>query len=97
MGVHESQSRFYENILGRSKEFWTYFYEDVQATFPQFNEVSFNSFYKAINKVEPSLIRIEADELTYSIHIIIRYEIERALMNNEITVDELPDVCKKKY
>lgn len=97
MGVHESQSRFYENILGRSKEFWTYFYEDVQATFPQFNEVSFNSFYKAINKVEPSLIRIEADELTYSIHIIIRYEIERALMNNEITVDELPDVWNKKY
>ena len=97
MGIHESQSRYYENILGRSKEFWSYFYPEVQKRFPQFEGVTLEEFYKAINKVEPSLIRIEADELTYSIHIIIRYELERALMNDEITVDELPAVWNKKY
>ncbi len=90
MGIHESQSRYYENILGRSKEFWSYFYPEVQKRFPQFEGVTLEEFYKAINKVEPSLIRIEADELTYSIHIIIRYELERALMNDEITVGVEP-------
>ena len=97
MGIHESQSRYYENILGRSKEFWSYFYPEVQKRFPQFEGVTLEEFYKAINKVEPSLIRTEADELTYSIHIIIRYELERALMNDEITVEELPAAWNKKY
>ncbi len=97
MGVHESQSRYYENILGRSKEFWAYFYPEAQKRFPQFEGVNLEDFYKAINKVEPSLIRTEADELTYSIHIIIRYELERAFMNNEITVEELPAAWNEKY
>lgn len=97
MGVHESQSRFYENILGRSREFWEYFYPEVKERFSQFKDTSFEEFYKGINKVEPSLIRTEADELTYSLHIIIRYELERELLNNKITVDELPLKWKEKY
>lgn len=97
MGLHESQSRFYENILGRSKAFWKYFYPEAQKRFPQFNGVSFEEFYDGINYVEPSLIRTEADELTYGLHIIIRYEIERMIINDEITVDELPEVWNKKY
>lgn len=97
MGVHESQSRFYENILGRSKEFWTYFYPEVVNRFPQFESVSFEDFYKGINIVKPSLIRTESDELTYSIHIIIRYEIEKALINDEIKVEELPQIWNEKY
>ena len=97
MGIHESQSRYYENILGRSKNFWTYFYPEFQKTFPEFKDVTLEKFYKGINKVQPSLIRIEADELTYSLHIIIRYELERAILNGELSIDELPKAWNKKY
>lgn len=97
MGIHESQSRFYENIIGRSKEFWSYFYPEAQKRFEQFKEISLEDFYKAVNIVEPSLIRTEADELTYSLHVIIRYEIEKALFNGEVTVEELPKIWNEKY
>lgn len=97
MGIHESQSRFYENILGRSREFWKYFYPEVVKAYPQFEKVDFEDFYKAINVVKPSLIRTDADELTYSLHIIIRYEIEKALINDEIRVEDLPRVWNEKY
>ncbi|MBU5593471.1 carboxypeptidase M32 [Clostridium sp. MSJ-4] len=97
MGIHESQSRFYENIIGRSKEFWRYFYPEAQRRFPQFEGVSFEDFYRGINTVEPSLIRTEADELTYSLHVIIRYEIEKALINGKIQVGDLPGVWNEKY
>lgn len=97
MGIHESQSRYYENILGRSKEFWSYFYPEAQRRFKQFEGVSLEEFYKAVNVVEPSLIRTEADELTYSLHVIIRYEIEKGLFNGDINVDELPKVWNSKY
>lgn len=97
MGIHESQSRFYENILGRSKEFWTYLYPEAKKRFSQFENVSFDEFYKGINFVEPSLIRTEADELTYSLHVIIRYEIEKALINDKISVEDLPKVWSEKY
>lgn len=97
MGIHESQSRFYENIIGRSKEFWTYFYPEAKKRFPQFENVSFEDFYKGINTVEPSLIRTEADELTYSLHVIIRYEIEKMLINDKIEVKELPSIWNSKY
>lgn len=97
MGVHESQSRFYENIIGRSKEFWMFFFPEAKRMFNQFNDVEFNDFYNGINAVRPSLIRTEADELTYSLHVIIRYEIEKALFNDEITVEDLPQVWKDKY
>lgn len=97
MGIHESQSRFYENILGRSDEFLTYLLPVVKKYFPQLNNVTKDEFYKAVNKVTPSLIRTDSDELTYSLHIIIRYEIEKAIFNDEVTVDELRDLWNKKY
>ena len=97
MGIHESQSRFYENIIGRSREFLNYIYPKLKGLFSNLNEVPFEDFYNIVNRVEPSLIRTEADELTYSLHIIIRYEIEKSLFNDEITVDELPEVWKNKY
>lgn len=97
MGIHESQSRFYENIIGRSIEFWKYFYPEVQKRFSQFEGIPLTEFYRGINVVEPSLIRTEADELTYSLHIIIRYEIEKALINGEIEVEDLPHIWNEKY
>lgn len=97
MGIHESQSRFYENIIGKSKEFWKYYYPIAINKFPQFKGISFEEFYKGINYVEPSLIRTEADELTYSIHIIIRYEIEKMLINNDLDVEDVSKVWNEKY
>ena len=97
MGIHESQSRFYENIIGRSKEFWNYFLPVARENFADFKDTTLNEFYEAINYVEPSLIRTEADELTYSLHIIIRYEIEKSLINGEIEVCDLPRVWNEKY
>lgn len=96
-GIHESQSRFWENIIGRSRGFWEKYYEDLQKMFPeQLSSVSLDSFHRVINKVEPSLIRVEADEVTYNLHIMIRYEIEKALINRKIKVADLPEVWKAK-
>lgn len=97
MSIHESQSRFYENILGRSKEFWEYFFPFAKYEFNEFKDVSLEEFYEAINYVEPSLIRTEADELTYSLHIIIRYEIEKALINGDLDIDDVKEEWNKKY
>ena len=97
MSLHESQSRFYENIVGRSKEFLSVILPTLKEKFPQLEDIDVDKLYKAVNKVEPSLIRTEADELTYSLHIIIRYEIEKQLINGEISVSELPEVWNKKY
>lgn len=97
MAIHESQSRFYENIVGRSKEFLGVILPTLKEKFPQLEDIDVDKLYKAVNKVEPSLIRTEADELTYSLHIIIRYEIEKQLINGEISVSELPEVWNKKY
>lgn len=97
MGIHESQSRFWENIIGRSRGFWNKYYKDLQKVFPQqLNDVTLDDFYRAINKVESSLIRVEADEVTYNLHIMIRYEIEKALINKEIKVSELPGIWNEK-
>ena len=93
MAMHESQSRFYENIIGRSLEFWRVHYSKLQEIFKeQLKDTSLEDFYKSINKVEKSLIRVEADELTYPLHIMIRYDIERMLLKGEIEVKDLPDV-----
>ncbi|MHB8127535.1 MAG: carboxypeptidase M32 [Mobilitalea sp.] len=98
MGMHESQSRFYENIIGRSKNFWEPIYEKLVDTYPEnLKNISLDHFIKGINKAAPNLIRTEADELSYSIHIIIRYEIEKMIFNEEVTVEELPEVWNKKY
>ncbi|MGZ4112629.1 MAG: carboxypeptidase M32 [Tumebacillaceae bacterium] len=97
MGVHESQSRFWENMIGRSREFWDRYYSDLQALFPEnLANVSVDEFYKAINLVEPSLIRTEADELTYNLHIMIRYEIEKGLFSGEYKVRDLPRIWNEK-
>jgi carboxypeptidase Taq len=97
MGIHESQSLFYESVLATSEAFWNRYYKDFQEKFPRFKEISFDDFYKSINATKPSLIRIESDELTYCLHIIIRYEIEKALINDEIKVEDLPRIWNEKY
>lgn len=98
MGMHESQSRMYENMIGRSKEFWMPIYTKLQATYPdQLSTISIDEFVRAINKAEPNLIRTESDELCYCLHVLIRYEIEKDLFAGKITVDELPTVWNQKY
>ena len=79
LGLHESQSRFFENILGRNINFWKPIYTKVQEIVPALKDVSLETFYKEINRVIPSYIRTEADELTYSLHVILRFEIEKAI------------------
>lgn len=97
MGIHESQSLFWENFIGRSKAFWNYYYEMFQSYAPaHFNKINKEAFYRAINEVKPSFIRIEADELTYPLHIMIRYELEKALINSEIQVQDLPQLWNEK-
>ncbi|UQZ32152.1 carboxypeptidase M32 [Paenibacillus sp. PK3_47] len=98
MGIHESQSRLWENMIGRSRSFWQHYYGDLQQHFPQqLAEVDVEQFYRAINSVANSFIRIEADELTYNLHIIIRYEIEKLIFNEGLEVKDLPGVWNAKY
>ena len=97
MGIHESQSRFYENIIGRSLSFWRAFYPKLQKIFPEYQEISLEDFYRIVNKVTPSLVRTEADEVTYSLHVIIRYEIEKLMVSGAVSVDELPALWNQKY
>ena len=96
MGLHESQSRFYENILGRNPHFWTPIYEKMSALLPEFKTVPFDTFIKAINDVHPSMIRTEADEVTYGLHIILRYEIEKAIFRDNVKTDDLPALWNQK-
>ena len=97
MGIHESQSRLYENLVGRSLEFWEPIYPKLQETFPEvLKNTTLEEFHKAINKVEPSLIRVEADELTYSLHIMLRYEIEKELIEGKIEVANLPQIWNER-
>jgi carboxypeptidase Taq len=97
LGFHESQSRFVENIVGRSREFWSYFLPTIKRLKIGFPDVDLDDFVLAINLVEPSKIRIEADEVTYCLHIIIRFEIERELIEGRITVADLPEIWNQKY
>jgi carboxypeptidase Taq len=91
LGVHESQSRMWENFVGRSRAFWRHFYPSVQAAFPEtMNGVDAERFYRAVSKVKPSLIRIEADEATYNLHIIIRFELEQELITGRLAPRDLP-------
>ncbi len=97
MGIHESQSRFWENMVGRSLSFWKHFYPDLLKAFPaQFEGVSAVQFWRAVNEMTPSLIRVEADELTYNLHIMIRYEIEKSLINQTMEVADLPTIWNEK-
>lgn len=96
LAVHESQSRMYENLVARSYPFWEHFYPRMQEVFPQMNGVSLDQFYKGINKVEPSLIRVEADEATYNLHIMLRLELEIALLEGKVAVKDLPEIWNTK-
>jgi carboxypeptidase Taq len=97
-GIHESQSRFIENIIGRSREFWTHFLPKLKKiTGPSLARLELDPFVHAINQVKPSKIRIEADEVTYCLHIIIRFQIERVLFENKIEVNHLPEIWNQKY
>ncbi|UVI27714.1 carboxypeptidase M32 [Paenibacillus spongiae] len=97
MGIHESQSRFWENVIGRSRPFWNRYYGDLQQMFPGQLNVSVDDFYRATNVVQPSFIRIEADELTYNLHIIIRYEMEKLIFNEGAKAADLPALWNEKY
>lgn len=97
LGVHESQSRMWENIVGRSKGFWSWALPQLKETFPQLGHVTLDQFFKGINKVHPSFIRVEADEATYNLHIILRFEIEQGILTGDIKVDDLPEVWNSKF
>jgi carboxypeptidase Taq len=97
MGIHESQSRFVENIIGRSQEFWINFLPKLKTLAPTLQKTELDSFVHAINAVKPSKIRVEADEVTYNLHVIIRFQIEQSLFANKLTVNELPDVWNQSY
>jgi carboxypeptidase Taq len=97
LAVHESQSRMWENLVGRSLPFWEHFYPALKRTFPkQLEGVSVKSFYKAINKVEPSLIRVNADEATYNLHIMLRLELEIAMVEGKLAIKDLPEIWNTK-
>ena len=98
LGIHESQSRMWENQVGRSRAFWEHFYPQAQAAFPAtLKDVARDDFYGAINDVRPSLIRVEADEVTYNLHILIRFELEQALIEDRLQVADLPGAWNEKY
>ena len=93
LGMHESQSRLWENLVGRSYGFWTHYYPKLQTLFPErLSDKSLDTFYKAVNKVSPSLIRVEADEVTYNLHIMLRFQLENALIAGDMDVNDLPEV-----
>ncbi|MDF1515763.1 MAG: carboxypeptidase M32, partial [Anaerolineae bacterium] len=97
-GVHESQSRLWENIIGRSRGFWQHYYLKLQEIFPdQLRAVSLDTFYRAINKVQRSLIRTDADEITYNLHVMLRFDFELALLEGNLTVSDLPDAWNARY
>jgi carboxypeptidase Taq len=98
LGIHESQSRMWENQVGRSRAFWEFFFPKAQKTFPEaLSNVNPRDFYAAINDTRPSLIRVEADEVTYNLHILIRFELEKALLEGELLVADLPAAWQEKY
>jgi carboxypeptidase Taq len=97
-GVHESQSRLWENLVGRSRACWTHWYPRLQAGFPeQLGTVDLETFYRAINKVERSLIRTDADEVTYNLHVMIRFDLELNLLEGTLAIRDLPEAWRERY
>jgi len=92
LGIHESQSRMWENLVGRGLAFWRHFYPQLQEVFPSFADVELDEFYRAINAVRPSLIRIDSDEATYNLHIILRFELEQELLAGDGDLRDLPEI-----
>ena len=96
--IHESQSRLWENNVGRNKKFWKHFYPQLREVFPnQFKSVELDDFYRGINKVQPSFIRTEADEITYHFHVFIRYELEKSLLGNTLEAKDIPAFWNEQY
>ncbi len=96
-GVHESQARLWENVVGRGRAFWEHFYPVLRDTFPdQFRQIAFETFYRAINKVQRSLIRTDADEVTYNLHIMMRFDLELALLEGHLRVKDLPEAWRAR-
>jgi carboxypeptidase Taq len=97
LGVHESQSRLWENVVGRSRPFWQFYYPRLQEFFPeQLADIELEQFYRAINRVKPTYIRVEADEVTYNLHIFLRFELEQALVTQQLSVADLPEAWNAK-
>jgi carboxypeptidase Taq len=98
LGVHESQSRLWENLVGRSYGFWRHYFPRAQELFPEaLGKVSLDDFYAAVNRVEPSFIRVEADEITYNLHVMVRFELELAILEGRLDVGEIPEAWNSKY
>ena len=98
LGIHESQSRLWENLVGRSRGFWRKFYPELQTAFPDaLRNVSIDSFRRSMNRVKPGPIRVEADEVTYNLHIIIRFELERAMLDGDLKADDVPGAWSELY
>jgi len=97
-GINESQSRLWENIIGRSKNFWHYFFPRLQLYFPEtFANISLDTFYRGINRVQPSSIRTEADEVTYNLHVIMRFDLEIQLLEGSLSVGDLPEAWRQRF
>ena len=98
LGIHESQSRLWENAVARSRSFWTYWFPMARRIFHEaLADVTLDAFHAAVNHVAPSLIRVQADEVTYNLHIIVRFELEQALLSGDLAVADLPAAWNQKY
>ena len=97
LGIHESQSRLWENHIGRSRPFWTKWLPRAQEIFPNLANIELNTFLSAVNRAEKSYIRVEADEATYDLHILLRFELERAMLNREINVKDIPEAWNQGF
>lgn len=98
LGIHESQSRLWENYVGRSLGFWRHFYPELQSTFHEaLHDISLETFRRSVNRVSPGLIRVQADELTYNLHVVIRFELERALLSGDLLAPDLPGAWNELY
>jgi len=97
LGIHESQSRLWENLVGRSRPFWEHFFPAAQAAFPELADVGLDDFLFAVNQVAPSLNRVQADEVTYNLHILVRFDLERALLSGDLPTAELPAAWNGAY
>ncbi len=96
MGIHESQSRMWENLVGRRRSFWRHFFPRLQASFPGAADIAEDDWYRAVNHVEPSFIRTESDEATYNLHVLLRFELEKSLLTGDLAVEDLPGAWNEK-
>jgi carboxypeptidase Taq len=97
LGIHESQSRLWENQVGRSRDFWRHWYGEAAEQFPRLGSLPLEEFWLIVNRVEPSLIRVEADEGTYNLHIVLRFELEERLVSGELAVADLPAAWNRRF